>query len=77
MPYENASARWAALCEEWDRVWAYYQKLQAALTRKFALVARGDFASNPSMEEISATEAAYERVEQARARMNKFVRENA
>jgi len=69
--------QWQKLCDEHERAMRDYQDAQGVLTWKFAAIARGNSQENPTARDIDRAEVALQRLSDATATMNAFVRRHS
>ena len=69
-------AEWQKLCDEHDAARDEYFKAFAAVNQKFVAIAKGTSRTNPTMKELDAFDAAWDKWEGVKRRMHEFVKKN-
>jgi hypothetical protein len=72
---KDAYEQWDALCKKFEAARDAHNNAQAAVTRGFARVAKRT-GGNPSEDDLDAAEAAWQRLEDIKRRMDEFVKAN-
>jgi len=70
-------AEWEKLCEEHEKAREAYFKAFACVNQKFAAIGRGTSNENPSDNELSEFDEAWNAWENIKNRMHKFVKDHA